>query len=476
MERKLPIGIQSFEKIRRDGFVYVDKTSYIHRLVRDGKPYILSRPRRFGKSLLVSTMRAYFEGRSELFEGLEIERLEEEDARKGGREPWVIRPVFHFDFTGQDYRMVTLEKALGEQLLPWEAMFGPQNEDRTLGFRFQMLLEQAHAQSGHRCVVLVDEYDKPLLDVMEDDALLDRNRGILKGFFSVLKKADDHLRFVFLTGVTKSSKVSIFSDLNQLSDISLERDYAGICGVTETELGKSFAPELSMLGVQLGLDAKGCLQALRAQYDGYCFHPDGPAAMDAKRTEPDRMVYNPFSLINALQKRRLGSWWFESGTPTFLVRRMREASLDPNVLRTALSTPPKRVSRITVPMIQTLFRYSFRQGTSPYARQTSWLANTRWLSPTTRYATVSSKASCLPGRPATARRGAPMCSRFAAWWKRATSKVCATSSWRYLPRYLIRVMMTPSRITFKRCCGLCLRCLGDMFAVKRARREAEWTL
>ena len=200
------------------------------------------------------------------------------------------------------------------------------------GWVEQTLLEQAHAQSGHRCVVLVDEYDKPLLDVMEDGALLDRNRGILKGFFSVLKKADDHLRFVFLAGVTKFSKVSIFSDLNQLSDISLERDYAGICGVTETELGESFAPELSMLGAQLGLDAKECLQALRAQYDGYCFHPDGPAATAAEKPELGRMVYNPFSLINALQKRRLGSWWFESGTPTFLVRRMRETSLDPKRL------------------------------------------------------------------------------------------------------------------------------------------------
>ena len=332
MTRKLPIGIQSFESMRKDGYVYVGKTAYIYRIVHEGKPYFLSRPRRFGKSLLVSTIRAYFEGRSELFEGLEIERLEEEGARKEGREPWVIRPVFHFDFTGHDYRTVTLEQALGEQLLPWEGIYGLQNEGRTLGFRFQTLLERAHAQSGHRCAVLADEYDKPLLDVMEDGALLDRNRGIFKGFFSVLKKTDDHLRLVFLTGVTKFSKVSIFSDLNQLSDISLERDYAGICGVTEKELEKTFAPELSSLGAQLGLDAEGCLHALRAQYDGYCFHPDGPAIAVTENPEPDRMVYNPFSLINALQKRRLGSWWFESGTPTFLVRRMREASLDPKRL------------------------------------------------------------------------------------------------------------------------------------------------
>ena len=325
MTRKLPIGIQSFEKMRRDGFVYVDKTAYVHELAQAGVPVFLSRPRRFGKSLLVSTLRAYFEGRRELFEGLDIERLEGD-----GPDSWVARPVFHFDFTGQDYRTVALEDVLGEQLSVWEDAYDLHGEGRTLGFRFQMLLEAAHAQSGHRVAVLVDEYDKPLLDVMEDEALLERNRGILKGFFSVLKKADDHLRFAFLTGVTKFSKVSIFSDLNQLSDVSLERDYAGVCGVTEAELLANFGPEIDALAAQLGLDADGCLAALRAQYDGYCFHPDGPAAADG--TPDERRVYNPFSLLNALQKRRLGSWWFESGTPTFLVRRMREAGLDPKRL------------------------------------------------------------------------------------------------------------------------------------------------
>ncbi len=329
MARKLPIGIQSFESIRRDGYVYVDKTAYVYKLASEGKPYFLSRPRRFGKSLLVSTMRAYFEGRRELFEGLEIERLEGAEAEAEGREAWVARPVFHFDFTGQDYRTAALEDALGEQLARWERVYGASGAV-TLGGRFQDLIEAAHAQSGHRAAVLVDEYDKPLLDVMEDESLLERNRGVLKGFFSVLKKADDHLRFAFLTGVTKFSKVSIFSDLNQLSDVSLERDYAGICGVTESELVAGFAPELEALAVQLGLDAAGCLEALRAQYDGYCFHPDGPAAADG---QPDgRRVYNPFSLLNALHKRRVGSWWFETGTPTFLVRRMRDAMLDPRRL------------------------------------------------------------------------------------------------------------------------------------------------
>lgn len=330
MARKLPIGIQSFEKIRRDGFAYVDKTSYVFELAQAGVPVFLSRPRHFGKSLLVSTMRAYFEGRRELFEGLEIERLEEAAAEGEGREPWVARPVFHFDFTGQDYHAVALEDVLGEQLSVWEDAYGLHEEGRTLGFRFQTVLRRAHAQSGHRAAVLVDEYDKPLLDVMENEALLERNRAALKGFFSVLKKADDHLRFAFLTGVTKFSKVSNFSDPNQLSDVSLERDYAAMCGITEVELLATFGPELGALASQLGMGPEGCLEALRAQYDGYCFHPDGPAEPVG---EPDeRRVYNPFSLLNALQKRRLGSWWFESGTPTFLVWRMRDAMLDPRRL------------------------------------------------------------------------------------------------------------------------------------------------
>ena len=328
MHRRLPIGIQSFESIRGDGYVYVDKTAWVWRLAHEGKPYFLSRPRRFGKSLLVSTMRAYFEGRRELFAGLEIERLEEASAREEGREPWVARPVFHFDLTGQDYRTVALEDALGEQLARWEATWGA-GRAVTLGGRFQDLLEAAHGDSGHRVAVLVDEYDKPLLDVMGDPELEERNRGALKGFFSVLKKADEHLRFAFITGVTKFSKVSIFSDLNQLRDISLVRDYATVCGMTEPELLGTFGPELQALASQLGLGADGCLDALRDLYDGYCFHPDGPGGGSERA---GRCVYNPFSLVNALQSLELDPYWFESGTPTFLVRRMREAELDPRRL------------------------------------------------------------------------------------------------------------------------------------------------
>ncbi|MBO7675114.1 MAG: AAA family ATPase [Atopobiaceae bacterium] len=197
MVRKLPIGIQSFESMRRDGYVYVDKTAYIHRLVSEGKPYFLSRPRRFGKSLLVSTMRAYFEGRRDLFAGLEIERLEEATAEQEGREPWVARPVFHFDLTGQDYRTVALGDALGEQLARWERVYGASGAF-TLGGRFQDLLEAAHARSGHRVAVLVDEYDKPLLDVMEDEVLLERNRGVLKG--SGVRNRGHFRPFLYTTG------------------------------------------------------------------------------------------------------------------------------------------------------------------------------------------------------------------------------------------------------------------------------------
>ena len=331
MARKLPIGIQSFEKIRRDGFVYVDKTAYVFELAQAGVPAFLSRPRRFGKSLLVSTMRAYFEGRRDLFAGLEIERLEAAAAEEEGREPWVARPVFHLSFNGGDYtREGGLEAKLDELLRGLEDTWGDEWSDLPAGSRLRRLLERAHAQSGHRVAVLVDEYDKPLLEAMEDPALEERNRTALKAFYSVLKDADDHLRFAFLTGVTKFSKVSIFSDLNQLSDVSLERDYAGMCGITEDELLATFGPELDAMAGELATDADGCLGALRAQYDGYCFHPDGPAAEGGA---PDgRRVYNPFSLLNALQKRRLGSWWFESGTPTFLVRRMRDAGLNPRRL------------------------------------------------------------------------------------------------------------------------------------------------
>ena len=322
MDRKLPVGIQDFGDIRRDGYVYVDKTGYVWRLVHEGKPYFLSRPRRFGKSLLVSTMEAYFEGRRDLFESLEIERLEGD-----GPDSWVARPVFVLSFNGAVYvQEGGLEGKLEAMLRRWELAQGVDASGLGFGDRFQNVIEAAHERSGHRVVVLVDEYDKPLLDAMDNPVMEEHNRAVLKAFYSILKDVDKHLKLVFITGVTKFSKISIFSDFNQLRDISLEREYAGICGVTEPELLRDLRPELSGLGSQLSLGDDGCLKALREHYDGYCFHPDGPGVLAERRL---RCVYNPFSLLRALQERRLGSWWFETGTPTFLARRVRAWGLEP---------------------------------------------------------------------------------------------------------------------------------------------------
>ena len=320
MPRKLPIGIQSFEKLREGGYLYVDKTAYVYRLVQEDTPYFLSRPRRFGKSLLVSTLRAYFEGRKDLFEGLAIEKLEGD-----GTGAWQARPVFHLEFTGGDYTQDGgLENRLDAMLRRFEGSWGMSGDGYGFGDRFRNLLEGAHEQTGHRCAVLVDEYDKPLLESMDNPALEDRNRATLKGFYSVLKGADEHIRFAFLTGVTKFSKVSIFSDLNQLRDISLDTDYDAICGITEGELLATFGPELDAMAEKRGEGAGECLCALRAQYDGYCFNPDGPAA--------GSKVYNPFSLLNALQTKRLESYWFRTGTPTFLVKRLKQIKIEPRQL------------------------------------------------------------------------------------------------------------------------------------------------
>ena len=316
MPRKLPIGIQGFEKLRKGGYLYVDKTAYVYRLAQEDTPYFLSRPRRFGKSLLVSTLRAYFEGKRELFQGLALEALEGD-----GPDAWQARPVFHLEFTGGNYTIEGgLESRLDAMLRRFEDAWGITGEGFSYDDRFRNLLESANAKTGHRCVVLVDEYDKPLLDVIDNPALEERNRATLKAFYSTLKGADEHLRFVFLTGVTKFSKVSIFSDLNQLRDISLNRSYAAICGITEDELLATLDPEIDGLAKCLGMDHDECLDALRAQYDGYRFHQAGPA------------VYNPFSLLNAFADGELGSYWFSTGTPTFLAKRMRAFDFDPSSL------------------------------------------------------------------------------------------------------------------------------------------------
>ncbi len=311
MGSKLPIGIQGFEKLRTEGFLYVDKTEYIYQLVHNNVPCFLSRPRRFGKSLLLSAMKAYWEGRKDLFVGLAVEKLEE-----GTPDAWAPYPVFLFDFNGINYQSSdALEEALDTQLKRWESRYGCDGGGG-LGERFQNLLICAKEQTDRRAVVLVDEYDKPLLDVIDSKDLREHNKEVIKGFFSTLKSFDDYIQFIFITGVSKFHKVSIFSDLNQLKDISLTRKYAGLCGITESELKRYFTQEIADLAAEQGLTLKDCLAKLKQTYDGYRFHPNGAS------------VYNPYSLLNAFSDGEFGSYWFETGTPTFLIKKLREIGFD----------------------------------------------------------------------------------------------------------------------------------------------------
>ena len=311
MGRKLPVGIQSFEKLITEGFLYVDKTEYVYRLVHNNIPYFLSRPRRFGKSLLLSTLRAYWEGRKDLFSGLNIEKLE-----KDNPEAWKAYPVFYFDFNGESYENVTIEKVLDQHLSKWEAQFGLTKGVNTLGARFESLIEEAYKKTGLRCVVLVDEYDKPLLEVAEDNERAEHTKNVFKGFFSRLKKADEYIQFIFITGVSKFHKVSIFSDLNQLNDISLNEEYADLCGITAQEIKDYFHEEVHELAARRNIRPEKCLEILKKQYDGYRFYPDSEG------------VYNPYSLLKAFFEKDFGSYWYETGTPTFLVRKLKDISFD----------------------------------------------------------------------------------------------------------------------------------------------------
>ena len=308
---KYPIGMQSFDQIIEDGYVYVDKTDLIYSLVKEGKIYLLSRPRRFGKSLLVSTLKNYFLGKRELFKGLAMDQLEKE---------WLTYPVFHVDFNGRDFtREGTLEKVIEGYVSLWEEEYGlAMDKELVVGDRFIRLLEQAHEQTGRRAVVLIDEYDKPILDVLDTKLkttvdgnqiqLEDRNRNVLKGFYSVFKAADEHLQFVFLTGVTKFSQVSVFSGFNQPKDISMDRRYETICGITHEELESNFAGVIAEMAEIYQCDEEEMKEMLMQQYDGYHF---GPRLVG---------VYNPFSLLNAFDSLMIQDYWFRSGTPSYLIR------------------------------------------------------------------------------------------------------------------------------------------------------------
>ena len=312
--RRLPIGLQSFEVMRNEGFVYVDKTEYVLRLAAESRVFFLSRPRRFGKSLFLSTLKAYFLGKKELFKGLYIEDAEEKQAELEGSETWIKYPVLHLDFTAKNYSDVNaLHDLLNAHLREWEEEFKIEKMEEAPDGRFRNLIKQIYEKIGKQVVILVDEYDKPLLETMIiNEPLNEEYRRILKGFYGVIKACDEYIRFAFLTGVTKFSKVSIFSDLNNLRDISLEKNYSGICGITETELKQVFKPEIDALAEERKLNYEETLAQLKKKYDGYLFHPKG------------ENIYNPFSLLNAFTKKEIGSYWFSTGTPTFLVRTLEK--------------------------------------------------------------------------------------------------------------------------------------------------------
>ena len=297
---RYPIGVQTFEEMINGKYVYVDKTDLVYDLA-DRHICFLSRPRRFGKSLLISTLDAYFSGKKELFKGLKIDELEKE---------WVEYPVFRIDFARGDYnKPEELNKILEEHLYEWERKYGKDENYTTLSGRFMNLLEKAHEKTKYKAVVLIDEYDKPMLDVLGTE-LEEENRNTLKGFYGAFKSADAHLRFVFLTGVTKFSQVSVFSGFNQPDDISMDEQFDAICGITEKELKGYFAQSIEEMSAKLKCSSEELKEKLKKNYDGYHF---SEAMLD---------IYNPFSILNAFKKKKIEDYWYESGTPTYLEKLM----------------------------------------------------------------------------------------------------------------------------------------------------------
>ena len=319
---KYPIGIQSFDQIIEDGYVYVDKTDLVYKLVKEGKIYFLSRPRRFGKSLLISTLKSYFQGKKDLFKGLAIDKLETE---------WAEYPVFHIDFNGGFFdKDGELQKRIMGYVETWESQWGKDPFNEEIGMRFAYVLKQAHAKTGKRAVVLIDEYDKPLLDVIdtgnkgvlngEETKLEDIHRGMLKALYGVFKLADSDLQFVLLTGVTKFSQVSVFSGFNQPDDISMSGKYEALCGITKYELLSVFDEPIHELAAKLRRSYEDTVALLKKKYDGYHF---GDEMID---------IFNPFSILNCFNKLQLRNFWFASGTPSYLVRLLAHCNENINEL------------------------------------------------------------------------------------------------------------------------------------------------
>ena len=305
-----PVGIQTFERIRKENKLYIDKTDYIYRMTHSGGCYFfLSRPRRFGKSLLVSTFESYFSGKKELFEGLAIEKLEQE---------WMEYPVLHFDMSGGKHmEKEQLEDYLSNRLEAEERKWGITHTKRGANDRLTELITTAYEISGKQVVVLIDEYDAPMLDVAHDKETLDVLRNVMRNFFSPLKMCEPMLRFVFLTGITKFSQVSIFSELNNIKNVSLDDEYAGVCGITKEELLTQMSEDIDMLAEAQGMTREETIAKLKENYDGYHFSPASPD------------VFNPYSLLNCFDDKNFGAYWFSSGTPTYLINMLRKFKVLP---------------------------------------------------------------------------------------------------------------------------------------------------
>ena len=331
--KRLPVGIQTYSKLVEQDCLYIDKTEYIWKMMKVSNYIFLSRPRRFGKSLLVSTLQAYFEGRRDLFKGLYIDKVERD---------WTEYPVLRFDMSlGKHMEKEQLERYLGNRLAEYESKYGITNPAQDNNDRFTSLIQAAYKRTGKKVVVLIDEYDAPLLDVVHEENMLPVLRNVMRNFYSPLKASDPYLKFVFLTGITKFSQLSIFSELNNLKNISMDEEFAGVCGITVDEVLTQMSGYLDRMAAKQGTTREETLAALKRQYDGYHF------------TWPSPDIFNPFSLLNALQDRALRSYWFESGTPTFLIEMMRKFNTSPTdlsrieVMASAFDAPTESMKSIT---------------------------------------------------------------------------------------------------------------------------------
>jgi len=317
--KKCPVGIQTFENIIEGDYLYIDKTEYVYNLTHGAPKYFfLSRPRRFGKSLLTSTLKSYFEGKKELFKGLAMERLEKD---------WTQHPVLHFDMSlGKHLDKEALERYLARRIAEQEKVYGITQPAIDNNDRLTELIRRAYEQTGQKVVVLIDEYDAPLLDVMHEEKNLPVLRNVMRNFYSPLKACDPYLRFVFLTGITKFSQLSIFSELNNISNISMLKPYAAICGITKEELLTQMADYIGRFAEKLNITVEEMQRRLKAKYDGYHF------------AWPSPDIYNPYSLLNAFNNMELGNYWFGSGTPTYLIEMLKKFNIPPSQIGGAMVT------------------------------------------------------------------------------------------------------------------------------------------